>query len=80
MPDSAMEAATIFKASNDIADLKRSESEYRLGTPVGCSLQAAKYVSLAEKIQERIASNERWFSLEFFPPSTSNASANLIGW
>jgi len=34
--------------------------------------------SLIEKINKRIANNEFWFSLEFFPPRTANGAANLI--
>ena len=37
-----------------------------------------QYVSLIDKIQQRIARNERWFSLEFFPPKTAQGAANLI--
>ena len=80
MPDNGINIKTISNSSNDIVDLKRSESDNGVGTTKGSSLQPVKYVSLAEKIQERISNHERWFSLEFFPPSTSNAAVNLIGW
>lgn len=34
--------------------------------------------NLIQKIHRRIANKEFWFSLEFFPPRTSNGAANLI--
>ncbi|CAF1900997.1 unnamed protein product [Rotaria magnacalcarata] len=79
MPENGINIKTICNSSNDSVDLKRSESENGIGTTKGSSPQPVKYVSLAEKIQERISNHERWFSLEFFPPTTSNAAANLIG-
>jgi len=27
-----------------------------------------------------MANNDRWYSLEFFPPRTPSGAANLIGW
>lgn len=60
--------------------LKRMESDSGLSGAKGCCLQTVKYVSLTEKIQKRIASNDRWYSLEFFPPRTPSGAANLIGW
>jgi methylenetetrahydrofolate reductase (NADPH) len=36
------------------------------------------YESLMKKMLRRIANNEPWFSLEFFPPKTINGAANLI--
>lgn len=38
----------------------------------------AKNQSLIDKINKKIANNEYWFSLEFFPPKTINGAANLI--
>ena len=57
---------------------KRSESDSVF--MAACSLQSVKYVSLAEKLENRIASGDRWFSLEFFPPRTANGAVNLIAW
>ncbi|CAF0895384.1 unnamed protein product [Adineta steineri] len=57
---------------------KRAESDSGLQAK-GCCLQTVKYVSLTEKIEKRIASNDRWYSLEFFPPRTPSGAANLIG-
>lgn len=37
-----------------------------------------KYISLAEKINEKIRNEEKFFSLEFFPPRTPNGAVNLI--
>ena len=34
--------------------------------------------SLISRINKKIANNEYWFSLEFFPPKTLNGAANLI--
>lgn len=61
-------------------NIKRTESEGGNLVARGCSLQAVKYVSLTEKIEKRMASNDRWYSLEFFPPRTPSGAANLIGW
>jgi hypothetical protein len=36
------------------------------------------YMSLIDKINRNIANNEKWFSLEFFPPRTEQGAANLI--
>jgi hypothetical protein len=60
--------------------LKRLESEPSNLSAKGCCLQTVKYVSLTEKIQKRMANNDRWYSLEFFPPRTPSGAANLIGW
>lgn len=60
--------------------LKRAESEGGNLLVKGCCLQPAKYVSLTEKIEKRMANNDRWYSLEFFPPRTPSGAANLIGW
>jgi hypothetical protein len=59
---------------------KRTESEGINLAARGCCLQQVKYVSLTEKIEKRIATNDRWYSLEFFPPRTPSGAANLIGW
>jgi hypothetical protein len=60
--------------------LKRTESEGGNISAKGCCLQAVKYVSLTEKIEKRMENNDRWYSLEFFPPRTPSGAANLIGW
>jgi len=36
------------------------------------------YVPLNERMNEKIASGDNWFSLEFFPPRTANGAVNLI--
>jgi hypothetical protein len=36
------------------------------------------YESLIDMINKRIANNERFFSLEFFPPKTVQGASNLI--
>ncbi|KAK8723977.1 hypothetical protein OTU49_011381 [Cherax quadricarinatus] len=36
------------------------------------------YHSLSEKIQSRIESNDKFFSLEFFPPRTKGGAVNLL--
>ena len=35
-------------------------------------------LTLIEKIHQKIAANEKFFSLEFFPPRTPNGASNLI--
>nr|XP_039248684.1 methylenetetrahydrofolate reductase-like [Styela clava] len=37
------------------------------------------FVSLKNKINNRVQSKDPWFSLEFFPPRTEKGAANLIG-
>eukprot|EP00057_Strongylocentrotus_purpuratus_P008764 XP_011663238.1 PREDICTED: methylenetetrahydrofolate reductase [Strongylocentrotus purpuratus] len=37
------------------------------------------FMRLSEKIANRIASKDRWFSLEFFPPRTASGAVNLVG-
>lgn len=59
------------KASNDKLTLNRSISLNR-------STEDVVQENLIEKINRRIANNEFWFSLEFFPPRTANGAANLI--
>lgn len=61
-------------------DIKRSDSDNVMTNAKGCSLQSTKYVSLKERIEKRIAENDRWYSLEFFPPTTASGAENLIGW
>jgi len=67
-------------SSNRSYQFKRSDSENEKLAVKGCCLQTVKYISLIEKIQKRIANNNRWYSLEFFPPRTANGAANLLGW
>ena len=59
---------------------RRTESEGANIAAKGCCLQPVKYVSLTEIIEKRMANNDRWYSLEFFPPLTPSGAANLIGW
>ncbi|CAF3418989.1 unnamed protein product [Rotaria socialis] len=70
---------THLESIHNLNRLKRIESEGANIAGKICSLQSAKYVSLTEKISKRIADNDRWFSLEFFPPRTPSGAANLIG-
>ncbi|CAF3698522.1 unnamed protein product [Rotaria socialis] len=65
-------------SSSRFNNFKRSDSETRLLTAKGCCLESVEYISLTEKIHERIANNDRWYSLEFFPPRTASGAANLI--
>ena len=70
----------VNQAMPSAREFKRSESEHSNINAKGCCFQPAKYVSLTEKIQQRIANGERWYSLEFFPPRTSSGAVNLLGW
>lgn len=36
------------------------------------------YVTLSQKIHKKIQLNQKFFSLEFFPPRTPNGAVNLI--
>jgi hypothetical protein len=75
-----IDARTMPTSLNRSYQFKRSESEHQNLTVKGCCLQSVKYISLIEKIQKRIVNNDRWFSLEFFPPRTPSGAANLVGW
>jgi hypothetical protein len=66
--------------THNLNGFRRTESEGTNIVAKGCCLQPVKYVSLTEKIEKRMAANERWYSLEFFPPRTPSGAANLIGW
>ena len=37
-----------------------------------------RYKRLIDRIQKRIDRGDRWFSLEFFPPRTTNGAVNLL--
>ena len=65
---------------NQPVGIKRAESEGGNLPAKGCCLQTVKYVSLTEKIRKRVDSNDRWYSLEFFPPRTPSGAANLVAW
>ena len=41
-------------------------------------LVAKEFLSLADKIQSRIQSGHKFFSLEFFPPRTKAGAVNLL--
>jgi len=41
-------------------------------------LPSGKYRCLMDKINDRIQSGTKFFSLEFFPPQTDSGAANLI--
>jgi hypothetical protein len=75
-----IDAQTMPISSNRSYQFKRSESTNEKLAVKGCCLQTVKYTSLTEKIQKRIANNDRWYSLEFFPPRTASGAANLLGW
>ena len=80
MYEKGIDAQTMPTSSDRHRQYKRSESEHGSLSAKGCSLQSDKYISLIENIQKRIENNERWYSLEFFPPRTPSGAANLIGW
>jgi len=80
MYEKGIDAQTMPTSLDHPHQFKRSESEHGNLAAKGCCLQSVKYVSLIENIQKRIENNERWYSLEFFPPRTPSGAANLIGW
>jgi hypothetical protein len=54
--------------------LSKTESDFH-----NLSFNEHKYnENLIDKINKKIAQNQYWFSLEFFPPKTINGAANLI--
>ncbi|XP_071552419.1 methylenetetrahydrofolate reductase (NADPH) [Panulirus ornatus] len=55
-------------------DYHHSDEENHLYEPEYLS----GYHSLSEKIQSRIESNDKFFSLEFFPPRTKGGAVNLL--
>lgn len=42
------------------------------------ALPVAKYRRLINRIEDRTDAGACWFSLEFFPPQTTNGAVNLI--
>ena len=80
MNGNSIDTQTMSNTSNDSDELKRSKIEGGNAAAKGCYLHPVNYVSLTEKIRKRIANNDRWFSLEFFPARTPNGAVNLIGW
>ena len=46
--------------------------------PENASEDGQNYVSLADRINQKIKDDEKFFSLEFFPPRTPNGAVNLI--
>ena len=52
----------------------QQENAFKPSTPI-----PASPLTLIEKIHQKIAANEKFFSLEFFPPRTQNGAVNLIG-
>ncbi|XP_077787041.1 methylenetetrahydrofolate reductase (NADPH)-like [Podarcis muralis] len=52
-----------------------SKDSSRCSTPV---LDTERHDRLWEKMRRRQESGDKWFSLEFFPPRTSNGAVNLI--
>ena len=55
-----------------------ASDDSRPSTPGNSFFYSGRYVNLKERIHERIASKDTFFSLEFFPPRTANGAANLI--
>jgi hypothetical protein len=80
MSRNGIDVQTMPTSLNHLHEFKRSESESGHLAVKGCCLQSVKYISLKEKIEQRIINNDRWYSLEFFPPRTPSGAANLIGW
>lgn len=55
-----------------------ASDDSRPSTPGTSFFYSGRYINLKERIHERIASKDIFFSLEFFPPRTANGAANLI--
>ena len=69
-----------FTVMNKIVDgstdsISRDE-ESRPQTPQ--LLPTYKYRALNDRVNERVQTGAKFFSLEFFPPRTPNGAANLI--
>ena len=58
-----------------IANPAYSRSDSRINQSQNPIVQ---YESLIDKINKRISKNEKWYSLEFFPPKTQPGASNLI--
>lgn len=64
------DTAPVMEVINDIENNSKSSTPYSVpSTPL----------TLIEKLHQKIASNEKFFSLEFFPPRTPNGAVNLLG-
>ena len=57
-------------SSDDSPDISRSATPFDFGDTFDSSL--------IDKIQSRIASKDKFFSLEFFPPRTKSGAINLM--
>ena len=55
-----------------------TSDDSRPSTPGASFFHSGKYISLKERIHERMQSKDTFFSLEFFPPRTANGAANLL--
>ncbi len=62
----------------DLAQKNSQKNPFHHSMSCSSNLNASDSTRLIDKINKRIANNELWFSLEFFPPKTVNGAANLI--
>lgn len=75
----ATDSSKNSNSCDDLSSLKKmNESKKSSNGRLTNGANGNGYVSLIEKINERIRNNQTWFSLEFFPPKTINGAANLI--
>ena len=61
-----------------VMELLQNGNNERLSKPSTSSMPSSPQ-TLIEKINQKIALGEKFFSLEFFPPRTPNGAVNLIG-
>ena len=59
------------------AEVSSAEDD-RADSPIDFDNDVSDSRSLAEKIESRIKSGEKFFSLEFFPPRTKEGAVNLL--
>lgn len=64
------------EASQVMEVIKDVEHNSKSSTPLSIP---STPLTLIEKLHQKIASNEKFFSLEFFPPRTPNGAVNLLG-
>nr|XP_045006704.1 methylenetetrahydrofolate reductase isoform X1 [Jaculus jaculus] len=63
------------RGSGSSSGSESSKDSSRCSTPV---LDPERHEKLREKMRRRMESGDKWFSLEFFPPRTTEGAVNLI--
>jgi len=68
---------SVIETNGNISDSGSSDDSRLDGTP-SQKLPSYRYRPLIDRINDRIKSGTKFFSLEFFPPKTESGAMNLI--